>query len=110
MQSFSDREKLEVVERMIEQWRPTARGERLSDGRDVYLILKAIASDYRGRQPGRAGAIGEELERIIELAVIYKDDNGRYTHGRMTRIAQFVIGARATIRQALDKFEGESKT
>lgn len=105
MQSFTEAEKLEVVEHFIQQWRP-ARSGGDSGGRDVYLILKSIASDYRGRAPGRAGAIGTEIERLVDSAKLYKADDGNYTDGRLRRIALFVIGAWPTIRQALDKFEG----
>ncbi len=109
MAEFTDGEKLEVVEHMIEQWR-VARGSAGGD-RDVYLILKAIAKDIRGRMPGVPHRARDTLQRAIERATAAKTGlpGAGYQGRTMFALAQVVIGEWATIRQALEKFEGDPK-
>lgn len=107
--SFTDKEKLEVIEFMIEQWRP-ARSSDIAGERDTYLILKDIAREIRGRMPGVPSRSRQTLERAIERAAATKTGlpGAGYQGRTMFALAQVVIGEWPTIRQALDKF-GETK-
>lgn len=104
MTDFTDREKLEVIEHFIEQWRPAQniRGER-----DVFLILKEIADEIRAREPQRAIETIVKLERAIGNAKKNRKRVLGYEPGNLREIAELVIGRWSTVRQALEKFGQE---
>lgn len=102
--TFTDREKLELVEFLITQWRP-ARSSTIEGERDTYLILKAIADDIRARKPGRAIEVVERIERAINNARASRDRSG-YQPGNLREIAELAIGSWGTIRLALERLEG----
>ena len=67
MTYYSNREKREVIEQLIENWRP-ARGPDASPGdRAVWLMLKAIAADYRARDRLRTGG-PHDARRLPRIA------------------------------------------
>jgi|SRR5579863_821963 len=104
---FTDREKLEVVEHFIEQWRP-ARSSSICGERETYLILKSIADDLRARDRKRATEIVRALQKAIDGAHAKKTRLG-WEIGTLRHIAEFVIGKWPVIRTALNNFErGES--
>jgi hypothetical protein len=103
--NFSDEHKIEVIEHFIEQWRP-ARNSTAGD-RDVYLILKEIAADIRGRGPNVPGRARDRLQRAINEANFSKTSG--YATPPLRRIAETVISEWPTIRQALNEFEGKTK-
>jgi hypothetical protein len=106
--NFTDAEKLEVIESFIVQWKVARTGDHLG-GHDVYLLLKEIAKDYRGRAPNAPGRARERLERALEHAAKTKTGGVGYEFNALRRIAETVISEWPTIRQALEKFEQETK-
>lgn len=108
---FTEKEKLEVIEFMITQWRP-ARSSSIAGERDTYLILKEIARDIRARMPGVPSKSRETIQRAIDRAVASKTGvpGAGYQGRKMFALAQVVIGEWATIRQALDQFKEEVKS
>jgi hypothetical protein len=103
MPEFTEQEKLEVIEALVEQWRP-ARSSSILGERETYLILKAIAKDIRGRLPGSPSRARDRLIRAIELAKANKTSSG-YSIPDLRRIAEISIGEAAAITQALEHFE-----
>jgi hypothetical protein len=103
---FTDAEKLETVEFFIEQFR-IAKTDRSGD-HEIFLILKAIAADIRGRAPNAPGRARERLERALEHAAKTKTGGVGYEFNALRRIAETVISEWPTIRQALEQFEGKT--
>ena len=101
---FSDKDKLEVIEFLIEQWRP-ARSSDISGERETLLLLKQIAKDIRGRMPGVPQRARDRLQRALADATASKTSG--YPIPALRRIAEVTISEWATIRQALDEFEKE---
>lgn len=102
---FTDREKLEVVEHFIEQWRP-ARSSSICGERDTYLILKSIADDLRARDRKRATETVRLMQKAIDNAYARKTGLG-FEIGSLRSIAEVVIGKWSTIRTSLEHFEKE---
>jgi hypothetical protein len=100
---FSIPQKLQAVERLIEEFR-WARDDYSVPENRTYFVLKAIADDLRGRLPGAPGEALRGLEEIINAAKQTKIRNG-YEIGHLRRIAEYVIGCWPTLRQALEKFQ-----
>lgn len=99
---FTDTEKLEVIEDFCNQWR-CARNSTSGD-RDVYLILKAIASDIRARRPQAPSRARDRLSRAISTAKDLKVDTG-YRVRDLRAIAEIAIGEWPVIRRALEQLE-----
>jgi alkyl hydroperoxide reductase subunit AhpC len=101
---FTDAEKLETVEFFIEQLR-IAKTDRGGD-HEIFLILKSIAADIRGRAPNAPGRARDRLQRAIDAAQASKTSG--YAIPAVRRIAETVISEWPTIRQALEQFEGKT--
>lgn len=103
--TYTDREKLETVEYLIELWRP-GRSSSIESERATFLILKSIADDIRGRDRERATETMTKLERAIGNArkSMFR---GAYPSGNLREIAEIVIGKWTTIREALASYGKE---
>lgn len=102
---FTPAEKREVIEHFIVQWR-LGRASGIEGERDTYLILKAIAADYRAQEPARKERVLIELSKLVDLADIHRDPATKnYTPGRLQRVAHFVMGSWPVIRKALEQFK-----
>jgi hypothetical protein len=99
---FTLDEKLEVIETFITQWRCARNGA--TGERDVFLILKAIASDIRARKPAAPGRARDRLSRAISDAKDLKVETG-YRVKDLRKIAEIVIGEWPVIRTALEQLE-----
>ena len=82
MTQYSSEEKLEVMEFLIEQWRSAGRHGSAHD-RATYLILKAIASDYRARDKIRISETINRMERAIDHAKLRKQPVIGYEPGNL---------------------------
>jgi hypothetical protein len=72
-----------------------------------YEILKAIASDLRGRQNGNRIAALEDIEAAIGRVARSRTQLG-YDQGLMTELAGVLIKKWPAVRQALEKFAQEN--
>ena len=98
---FTPDEKLSVVERHIEYLR---RGIQMNipDYAGVYdlEVFKQIAKDIAGQKPHASSRAKDRLERAINLQT---------DRQRLAKIAEVVQSEWATIRQALEHFNGENE-
>lgn len=99
------KEKLQVIEHFIEQWRIARNGD--PGERAVYHTLKAIAEDIRARDRKRATDLITRMDRAMKNAERWKTKPTGYQPGNLREIAELTIGAWPTIRQALEDFENE---
>ena len=100
MKLFTTEEKLREVENLIEAIRQTSR----SDADDRRLaVMKALATDLRGRLDTAPNIALTELERRVAAAVRSKSSLG-YKNGAMVGLGEELIGRWPTVRQALEKF------
>lgn len=97
--TYTDREKLETVEYLIELWRP-GRSSSIESERATYLILKSIADEIRARDPLLSDDTLNKLERAIGNARKNRVQQ-TYSSGNLREIAELVIGKWAVIREAL---------
>ena len=104
--NFTDQEKLETIEFFIEQWRVARNSE--TGERDIYLILKSIAKDIRGRESQSISGTRILLEGAINRSLEAKTEHG-YQFGNLKQIAELTIGLWPTIRQALDWLEEKQR-
>jgi hypothetical protein len=102
--TFTTEEKLAEVERQIEALRRLAATE---DNYRQIRIVRSIAADLRGRLGGAPSIALAELERRIVFAHRSKTRLG-YDRGALVGIAEELIGRWPTVKQALERFGGES--
>jgi hypothetical protein len=102
---FSVEEKIEAIETEIRKVAVTAaRRERR------FYALKSIAADLRARLALTKGAALSELAAMLERIRQHpREDGGRYDDGQMVALANMLISKWSVVRQALEKFEGESE-
>ena len=91
-------EKLDFVERLLID-------ERRDSGHRNE-ILKALASDLRGRLSGAPTVALVELERRMIAAKHSKTSNG-YSGGAMVGLAEELIGRWPSVKQSLELFGAE---
>lgn len=101
MMRFTPEEKLEAVERMIEQLR--LAGAR---GTIDIEILKAIAKDIRARMSESPSAAALELERRLYAIAESKTALG-YDERRMRAAAEELMNRWPVVQQALERFGAE---
>lgn len=99
---FTLNEKLVTVETLIEDFR-WARLHSEQESR-TYEVLKAIASDLRGRMDGAPSVAEVALERQINAAIAAKTPSVGYPHGTMIALGREVVCRWPTIKQALERF------
>lgn len=97
--AMTDREKLARIEDAI--WRARHYLRMGRGDRELVATLCAVAADYRGREPGRAGNVLALLEGIVA--------RGRHRNASDVRLelGNAVAGAWPTIKQALEAFSEE---
>lgn len=91
-------EKLNVVERLIEEWRWARDGH--TDQRQVYEVLKSIAKELGARRVGAPGVVEVELERRMAAVQASKTSLG-YAVPAMVGLAQELVGRWQTVIHAL---------
>ena len=102
---FTVADKLRTVELLIEDFR-WARNDDALPEHLTYRVLKAIASDLRGRMNGSAEDARREIGLRIAGAIRSKTALG-YERGMMLGVAEELIGRWPVIEQALERFEAE---
>lgn len=96
-------DKLEVVEKLIEDFRWGGRPDPESEEYRSYEVLKAIAADLRGRMETAPTIAEVELERRITRFRDSKTPLG-YATGPTQALATEVVARWPVIRQALERF------
>jgi hypothetical protein len=107
--NYTDAEKLEVIELLIEERRAARNSAFESRFREQWMILKAIAADIRGRQPSSVSRARDLLREAIDGAERSKLRDLGYENGKLRQIAELTIGLWPTLQQALEQFKQEQK-
>lgn len=101
---FTLAEKLSTVETLIEEFRWARDMKHSEQETRIYEVLKAIASDLRGRMDGAPSVAEVALERQINAAIAAKTPSVGYPHGTMIALGREVVCRWPTIKAALGKF------
>ena len=97
---FTTAEKLDLVEQMIGTLRVSAQTD--ADIERIH-ILKAIASDLRGRMTQAPSAALYQLERRLASVARSRTRLG-HSQGALIGVAEELMGRWPTVKQALEKF------
>jgi hypothetical protein len=101
--TFSGAEKLEVIERLIEERRDA--NEFASRYREELSILKEIAKDIRSGSPERASEAIKKIEGALTVANAHKSVARGFKMGHLIGLGQLVIRYWPTLRLGLEQLE-----
>lgn len=104
LQVFPTSEKLAAVEAVLRTYRDAPRG---SPERQQYDILKAVASDLRGRLEQAPSVSLVQIERSVVALQRARSPGAPYPLGPFVRVGEELIARWPTVKQALERFGAE---